>query len=393
MREYDAINPVHFYECIKDKKIYLFGAGNMGREALEDSSFNRKIAGITDNDRSRWGEKIGPYTVCSPEILMDTEDVVLITTQYIYDVIEELEWMNVRNYFHYETLRHISSTERDTSDISGVHNRLQLHDIYTVWEDNRCYAHAMGAVERIKYTNSKNAFYQSYANGFRVFEIDVKATSDSEAIICHGGSYFKNIVRCNGDQERYIAPNAFNDLDEEGYPFSEINFIKEKVFGKYEVVRWEDILSWLEDYSDIFFMLDVKGGPETFLDILLRVPIHLRKRLIAQIGVAHTSYLLPELRKLGIEIVHLIEDYYCRLEGRYTNNELIRICLENKIGVLTLGKNRIDDNILELAERYGIEICAYNQVNTSGTVERLRKRGVKLFCTDDYFVQKDANIK
>lgn len=46
-------------------------------------------------------------------------------------------------------------------------------------------AHALGGVDSNTYTNSLEAFQQSYKNGFRVFETDVMEAGDGSLVLFH----------------------------------------------------------------------------------------------------------------------------------------------------------------------------------------------------------------
>lgn len=46
-------------------------------------------------------------------------------------------------------------------------------------------AHALDTVDRIVYTNSREAFAESLQRGFRWFEIDLAETVDGQLVACH----------------------------------------------------------------------------------------------------------------------------------------------------------------------------------------------------------------
>ena len=53
------------------------------------------------------------------------------------------------------------------------------------YEQNRLVAHALGAIEDKKETNSKEAFIHSWENGYKVLEADFSLTSDGVVVVRH----------------------------------------------------------------------------------------------------------------------------------------------------------------------------------------------------------------
>ena len=223
--------------------------------------------------------------------------------------------------------------------------------------------------------------------GCRVFEVDMKQFEDGRFVACHGGDYFENITKCIGDDEKYVMKNTFNCLGEDGYPINSETFQKERVYGKYEVLFWEDIIEFMEKDTALHFLIDTKGVLDVYFDLIKGLNEQLRCRFIIQLGINQGEW-VDKFRTIGVPVVHMIENYYCKLYERCTNNELISACLKNKVGVLTVGKRRLNANLVMLAKKHGIRLCAYNQVNSSETIRRLKDKGATIFCIDDYDVAK-----
>ena len=49
-------------------------------------------------------------------------------------------------------------------------------------------AHALGGINGQAYTNSKEAIENSYKKGMKLFEVDIKLTSDEKLVCVHGWS-------------------------------------------------------------------------------------------------------------------------------------------------------------------------------------------------------------
>lgn len=72
-------------------KIFVFGAGNIGRRLLTyKPKTDVKILGVLDNDKEKWGKTIEGYDIMAPGIIKDTEcDAVMITVSGHVDEIRE----------------------------------------------------------------------------------------------------------------------------------------------------------------------------------------------------------------------------------------------------------------------------------------------------------------
>ena len=52
--------------------------------------------------------------------------------------------------------------------------------------DNRYIMHALGGMDgKYSYTNSIDALERTYAEGYRLFEVDVSFTSDNKLVLAH----------------------------------------------------------------------------------------------------------------------------------------------------------------------------------------------------------------
>ena len=96
-------------------------------------------------------------------------------------------------------------------------NQLQWYDTDNV------VAHALGSIEGIAYTNSKEALVNSYQNGFRLFECDLIMTSDGQIVACHDWDFWN----------RETAGKVFENGDV--IPTLDV-FMSHKIMGKYTPV-------------------------------------------------------------------------------------------------------------------------------------------------------------
>lgn len=96
----------NFNEAAKGKEIYIFGAGNLGREVLKntrnyDSAW--KIGGVIDNDKTKIGSYIEGFKIIGVDELPKNSEsyVILICTRYPGVIADQLDARGINNYWSY----------------------------------------------------------------------------------------------------------------------------------------------------------------------------------------------------------------------------------------------------------------------------------------------------
>lgn len=81
-----------------NEKVYIFGAGNMGKECYKLLRQNQiEIKGFLDNNKAIWGERIKEYTVKSPsEIDIENDVVVIAVMKYEEEIKNQLLRMGMQ---------------------------------------------------------------------------------------------------------------------------------------------------------------------------------------------------------------------------------------------------------------------------------------------------------
>ncbi len=93
-----------FLECLKNRKLVLFGAGEEMRGALLQFRETPEFcpAYVVDNDFRRWYSRYLGYEILAPEALNGEnkdDSLVLITSQYPYRIKEQIERMGMIHYY------------------------------------------------------------------------------------------------------------------------------------------------------------------------------------------------------------------------------------------------------------------------------------------------------
>ncbi|KKL05131.1 hypothetical protein LCGC14_2609110, partial [marine sediment metagenome] len=103
---------------------------------------------------------------------------------------------------------------------------------------HRYIAHAMGAVDGLPLTNSREAFEENYNKGRRVFEVDFVITSDYEVVGFHKSPYF--------GPDKPVIEMKYRE------------FLDFRYQGKYTPLDVTDVLDLLEAYPDMSIVTDTK---------------------------------------------------------------------------------------------------------------------------------------
>lgn len=101
--EYDRLFN-NIFKGAANKKIYLFGSGNYAEQFIKQFGQYYAVAGIVDNNESKWGEKLSGIEICSPEVLKDSNIPlkVFICIKYFEEVLSQLKEMNVKDISVYD---------------------------------------------------------------------------------------------------------------------------------------------------------------------------------------------------------------------------------------------------------------------------------------------------
>jgi glycerophosphoryl diester phosphodiesterase len=138
--------------------------------------------------------------------------------------------------------------------------------------EGRLVAHAGGSVRGLTYTNSRDALDGSYANGYRIFELDFDWTSDGRLVLVHDWNHTSMLFR--------TAPHVFTYRE----------FVEGKPSDGLHQLTFEDLEDWLHRHPDALVVTDTKAGNPRLLGYLSKHGRDILPQLIVQI------YRLSELR-------------------------------------------------------------------------------------------------
>lgn len=200
-------------------------------------------------------------------------------------------------------------------------NNVNIIDYKKVIDSNNYIAHALGGIDNNSYTNSLEALNTAYNNGFKLFEVDIRFTSDNKLVCVHGWSVddYKNKI----------------GLDYNGIMTYE-TFINSKIKDKYTTISYDDIVKFMEKNTDTYFMIDI--GKQSYNEtkkIYSAIVKSTNKKLLNRLIVGgHTTDMIKAVKDVyNFKIMNL---YWANKDNR--DDDLIRnkdsflnYCKRNKI--------------------------------------------------------------
>jgi glycerophosphoryl diester phosphodiesterase len=224
-------------------------------------------------------------------------------------------------------------------------------------------AHAMGTTKNsIKYTNSIEAFKESYEKGVRYFEVDLDLTKDGRIVAFHEE---------NENAELWLKK-----------PLVECNYKEIKEFRYYnnvKILSIEELIKILEKHKDVFFIIDTKRKRKkvTFIKKNCREINFLNRKILKilnkkNIDITENKFWVNILNLLGFEMYNY-----------YNNDDLIYKNIISKISDKNSFNRLIPqvhiENIEVISKLYDFPIKVWKDTQKSRTEADL-KNALKYKC-------------
>lgn len=245
-------------------------------------------------------------------------------------------------------------------------NQQQWYDVDNV------IAHALGSIDGIAYTNSREALENSYQNGYRLFECDLTMTSDGEIVACHDWEFWnREIAQAASGNEDFIPT-----LD---------TFMNHKIREKYTPVSGEDLVMWMENHPDVYIITDTKyAEPEKIKEefgALTDVAVEndcmdVLDRFVVQIYHGYMYDIVNDIYPFQNYIYTLYEEGYRGEEDKM--QEYAQFCMLRDIDVITMNEKFYGDELLEICNRFGIQMFVHT-VNDEEMIREFHEKGIGVY--------------
>ncbi|MCI9125054.1 MAG: hypothetical protein HFH35_13485 [Eubacterium sp.] len=266
-------------------------------------------------------------------------------------------------------------TVSDTYRINVQGNR--NYNLNYDWiEKNRYVAHGFGEYRGKTYTNSLEAFHESYRKGYRVFEVDLAFTSDHVLMLKH--DWGKGWL-----EDTNLDNSKINNLPK---TFEEI---KNAVEG-YTLLSFDDLCQIMNQYKDIYIVTDSKETGSSGIDAVFQYMVKhasmfdepVLDRLIVQIYNEQMYYEL-------MNIYHFKSIIYTLYYNNDSEEDVIEFVKKTGIKVVTMYEEKMTESFIHGLTDLNVYVYVHT-INDTDTAIKLLQDGAYGFYTDSLF-QKDTS--
>ncbi len=238
------------------------------------------------------------------------------------------------------------------------------------YDENRLVAHALGAIEDKKETNSKEAFIHSWSNGYKVMEADFCLTSDDTLVVRHDfdqDSYYNLEQIVNGSTEMTTS-----------------RFSNEKINFRYTSLTATQLLYLMAEYEDVYLITDTKYTDTERIQKQFHAIVNTAKtmgredildRIVVQI---YNTEMLSTIKEIH-PFTNWIYTLYQTPNPDY--EQIAVFCSENGVDVVTINYEAVKKENIQKLTAKGIKVYAHT-VNRILDFKRMLDAGCYGIYTD-----------
>lgn len=232
-------------------------------------------------------------------------------------------------------------------------------------------AHGMGAAGGEATLNCREGFLEQYAQGVRVFEVDLRLTRDQKVVLRHDWR--------TGWQEG-VGETALPTLEE---------FLSKPIQKKYTPLSFRDLLLLMEEYPDVCVITDTKFTEAEVVTLQFEAMLqdardlglsYLFDRMAIQVYDPLMFRVVDSVHHFRHYIYTLYTDGFARTEEDF--REKAAFCVENGILGITMWDYWWRAEFAPIAGRFGLAVYTHT-VNDAAGAARLLDEGVKAVYTDE----------
>ena len=242
-----------------------------------------------------------------------------------------------------------------------------------ILDSQRMIAHGLGAIDGETVLNCLEGFEQNYAVGVRVFEVDLRMTSDGHVVLRHDW---------RAGMQDGVSETSIPTLEE---------FLAKPIHGKYTPLSFRDLLYLMEQYPDICIVTDTKFVNEEEVTRQFRAILndayetgltYLFGRMTVQVYTPLMFSVVDSLYHFPHYIFTLYSSDFDGTEDSF--RQQVSFCQENGITGITMSDYWWSDNAPDyysIANQHGIHLYVHT-VNNADEANSLLSAGVSGVYTD-----------
>lgn len=213
-------------------------------------------------------------------------------------------------------------------------------------------AHSCGGIDGKIYTNSKEAMELAYNNGTRMFDVDLRFTSDEELIVRHSwvDDLEQEELEIGKKLDFSIDSLKVIQISREDTP-SYQEFISSLIYHKYTPMSYQDLVRFMKEKQDCYIVCDMK---EDIAKSCRYIVEHTEKELLDRVIIS--IYRTEDLKT--VKEVYPFSHIMMRQYENYPHNysELISFCLENDIQAVAIKEKYFNRDDMHLFEEHNIKL-------------------------------------
>ena len=323
----DLINFLDSLGELENTKIFLFPDHlKMGNPNMFNGTGERALYCISNSNISEF-EKQSLYQIDIPKVILKGSEINH-NLKFFTDYIHEDKAAYIEN--HQPQITEINTTGNYNSKVKRftVADESEFYEEYKN-DTSRFIAHAGGILDGLTYTNCREALDNSYAKGFRLFELDLIKTSDDFIVAAHDWVSWANNSGYKGE-----------------LPVSKEEFLSYKIFRKYAPMDMDSINEWFLKHPDAILVTDKINEPSLLADRFVD-----KERLMMEV---FTNEAVKDGLQVGIKSVMPSHD----LVVNYSKKELKELA-EAGVNAVAISRRYINENKEQLMFLKELGIKAY----------------------------------
>ena len=275
----------------------------------------------------------------------------------------------IKDTQHVEEDRQGNETQK--SDEQPIKRELNVASATEILADAKVISHGMGMIDGVTTLNCLESFLAQYENGVRVFEVDLRMTSDMQVVLRHDW---------RAGWQDGVSESSIPTIEE---------FRQKPLLEKYTALSFQDLLLLMVEYPDICVVTDSK-----FTD--------------AEIVTLQFEAMLSDARELGLSELfdRIVVQVYSELMFKVVDNiaefphyiytlyntgfdqslasfeKIAQFCSENGIDGVTMWSYWWKESFAPVAQQYGLSVYVHT-VNDPEQAGMLIESGVSGVYTDE----------
>lgn len=232
-------------------------------------------------------------------------------------------------------------------------------------------SHACGGVGGYSYSNCLEGFVENYAEGHRIFEVDIEYTSDGKMVLCH-------------DWKRQMYPGH-----RAGTRPTYAQFMGAKIFGKYTPLDIEGLLRLMDQYPDATVITDSKYDDtatvkKQFTTLVKTArELGLENTLDRFVVELYNKKMLKTVKNVYPFRAYMLTLYklYKKAPSKSQLKDVAAFCRDNGITMLAMYTKWWKSSYMSILDDYDVDGALYT-TNSASDARKYLKQGITALFTD-----------